>query len=101
MAFRNSIASIVPEQSASQFRKHSRKYVPSVPPCSLDFLSRTLLMRRTKSVTFLSGFALFAWRAACFWANFTCVHRLGSNGLIIDKETTHGLVRWRRVASMA
>ena len=28
--------------------------------------------RRTKSVTFVSGFAFFACKAACFWANFTC-----------------------------
>ena len=71
MAFLNSMESIVPEQSASQLRKHSRRYVPSVPPCSLDFLSRTRRIRRTKSVTFLSGFALLACKAACFWANFT------------------------------
>ena len=40
-------------------------------------------MRRTKSVTFRSGLAFFACRAACFCANLTCVstseyHRAGA-----------------------
>ena len=52
-------------------------------------------------VKYRISFASFSTAPSCLPARSIAVARRGPNGLKIEKETTHVIVRWTRVASMA